>query len=82
MEIKLFPISEKLERLKHPPHPESRRPDGDPLDVPETSVGLKADPPPQGGQVEQPLADAEVARVVDRRLGPQGAAFLVILLDP
>src|SRR5512135_2884327 len=53
----------------------------DPLDVQETSVGLKADPP-QGGQVGQPFADAEVARVVDRRLGPQGAAFLVILLDP
>ena len=44
----------------------------DPLDVQETSVGLEADPP-QGGQVRQPLADAEVARVVDRRLGPQGA---------
>jgi hypothetical protein len=38
--------------------------------------------PPQGGQVRQPFADAEVARVVDRGLGPQGVALLVILLDP
>jgi hypothetical protein len=53
----------------------------DPLDVQGTSVGVEADPP-QGGQVGQPFADAEVARVVDRGLGPQGAAFLVILLDP
>ena len=37
----------------------------DPLDVQETSVGLEADPP-QGGQVRQPFADAEVARVVDQ----------------
>src|SRR5262249_20528914 len=46
----------------------------DPLDVEETSVGVEADPP-QGGQVGQPFADTEVARVVDRGLGPQGAAF-------
>src|SRR6187455_2588015 len=52
----------------------------DPLDVQETSIGLEADLP-QGGQVTQPFADAEVARVVDRRLGPQGAALLVIRLD-
>jgi hypothetical protein len=31
------------------------------LDVEETSVGVEADPP-QGGQVGQPFADAEVAR--------------------
>ena len=53
----------------------------DPLDVQETSVGVEADPP-QGGQVGQPFADAEVAGVVDRGFGPQGAALLVILLDP
>jgi len=52
----------------------------DPLDVQETSVGLKADPP-QGGKIGQPFADAEVAGVVDRRLGAQGATLLVILLD-
>ena len=51
------------------------------LDVQETSVGLKADLP-QGGQIMQPFADAEVAGVVDGGLGAQGAAFLVILLDP
>ena len=53
----------------------------DPLDVYKTSVGLKADSP-QSGKVRQPLADAEVARIVDRGLGPQGAALLVVLLDP
>ena len=53
----------------------------DPFDVQETPVGSKADPP-QGGEVRQPFAEAEVAGVVDRRLGPQGAAFLMILLDP
>src|SRR5579871_2154041 len=52
----------------------------DRLDVQQTSVGLEADLP-QGGQVHQPLAQAEVARVVDGSLGPQGAAFLVVLLD-
>ena len=39
----------------------------DPLDVQETSVGLKADLP-QGGEVRQPSADREVVRVVDRGL--------------
>ena len=46
----------------------------DPLDVQQTSIGLEADLP-QSGQVTQPFADAEVARVVDRRLGPQGTAL-------
>ena len=50
------------------------------LDVEQTSVGLEADLP-QGGQVLQPLADAEVARVVDGGLGAKRAAFLVVLLD-
>ena len=45
----------------------------DPLDVQETSIGLEADLP-QGREVRQPFADAEVARVVDRGLGPKGAA--------
>jgi hypothetical protein len=52
----------------------------DSLDVQETSVGLKADPP-QGGKIRQLLADVEVARVVDGGLGPQGASLLMILLD-
>ena len=39
------------------------------LDFEKTSVGLKADLP-QCGQVTQPFADGEVARVVDRGLGP------------
>ena len=51
------------------------------LDVEQTSVGRKADLP-QGGQILQPFADAEVAGVVDGGLGAQGAAFLVVLLDP
>ena len=50
------------------------------LDVEKTSVGLKADLP-QSGQVIQPLADAEVACVVDGGFGAQRAAFLVVLLD-
>ena len=53
----------------------------DPLDVQQTSVGLKADLP-QGGEVRQPLADLEVVRVVDRGLRPECPALLVILLDP
>src|SRR3972149_118686 len=52
----------------------------DSLDVQETSVGLKADLP-QGGEVRQPLADLEVPRVVDRRLRPERAPLLVVLLD-
>ena len=44
-------------------------------------MALKADLP-QGGQVLQPLADAEVARVVDRGLRPQRPPFLVVLFDP
>src|SRR5258707_12388551 len=50
------------------------------LDVQQTSVGLEADLP-QGGQILQPLADAEVTRVVDGGLRAQGAPFLVVLLD-
>ncbi len=38
------------------------------LDVQETSVGFKADLP-QSGQVLQPLADVEVACVVDGGFG-------------
>ena len=53
----------------------------DPLDVYKTSVGLKANSP-QSGKVRQPFADAEVARIIDRGLGTQGATLLVILLDP
>jgi hypothetical protein len=36
------------------------------LDVEQTSVGREADRP-QRGQVVQPFAEGEVARVVDRR---------------
>jgi hypothetical protein len=50
------------------------------LDVQEASVGLKADLP-QGGQVLQPFAYVEVARIVDRRLGAQRTTFFVVLLD-
>src|SRR6185436_2463780 len=53
----------------------------DSLDVEETSVGLEANLP-QCGQVVQSFADLEVVSVVDGRLGSQGAAFLVVLLDP
>ena len=51
----------------------------DSLDVQKTSVGLEADCP-QCGQILQPLADAEVARVIDRRLGAEGSPLLVVLL--
>jgi hypothetical protein len=77
------PLPIDLDRFIHPM--ERVRAHGavlaDPLDVQQTSIGLEAQPPP-GGQVGQPLADAEFAWVVDRGLGPQGAALLVILLDP
>jgi len=43
-------------------------------------VGLEADGP-QGGQVSQPFADAEVAGVVDGGLGPEGSSFLVVYLQ-
>jgi hypothetical protein len=52
----------------------------DGLDAEQTSVGLKADRA-QRGQVAQVLADPEIARIVDRRLGAQSPAFLVVLLD-
>ena len=52
----------------------------DPLDVQETSVGLKADFP-QGGEVRQSSADLEVVRVVDGRLRPERAPFCGVLLD-
>ncbi len=52
----------------------------DRLDLEEASVGVKADLP-QRGQVVEPLAQAEVARVVDGGFGTQGLAFLVVLLD-
>jgi len=50
------------------------------LDGQEPSVGGVADLP-QGGQVSQPLAQAEVGGLVDGGLGPQGLAELVVLLD-
>src|SRR5215212_590973 len=53
----------------------------DSLNVKETSIGLEAYLP-QSGQVVQSFADIEVPSLVDRRLGPQGASFLVVLLDP
>jgi hypothetical protein len=51
------------------------------LDVQKTPVGLKADLP-ESRQVFEFLADAEVACVIDCGFGAQGAALLVILLDP
>src|SRR5438874_7729067 len=53
----------------------------DSLDVEETSVGLEADLPKRR-EVLKPLADGEVARAVDGRLGAQRAPFLEVLLDP
>ena len=53
----------------------------DSLDIEKTSVGLEANLP-QCGQVVQSFADLEVAGVVDGRLSSQGAAFLIVLLDP
>ncbi len=51
----------------------------DSLDVEETSVGSEADLP-ECGQVGQPFPDAEIAGVVDGRLGAKGDSFLVVLL--
>lgn len=45
-----------------------------------TSIGRKGQLP-QSGQIAQPFADAEVARVVDGGLRAQGASLLVVLLD-
>jgi hypothetical protein len=50
------------------------------LDAEQASVGGEADLP-QRGQVGQPFRDTEVAGVVDRGLGTQRRAFLVVLLD-
>ena len=50
------------------------------LDVQETSVGIVADLP-QLWKILQPLSDAKVAGVVNRRLGTEGSALLVILFD-
>jgi hypothetical protein len=54
---------------------------GNSLDVEKTPVGLKADLS-ESGQILQQFADAEVAGVVDGGFGTEGAALLVILLDP
>jgi hypothetical protein len=51
------------------------------LDFEQTSVGLKADLP-QGGQVREPLADVEIARVVYGDLGAERSTSFVVLLDP
>ena len=53
---------------------------GQSLDVQQTSVGGVADLL-QRGEILEPLADAEIPGVVDRRLGPQCSPFLVVLLD-
>jgi len=45
----------------------------------EPAVGGKADAAQLGQVLQQP--HAEVARVVDGGLGPQGLPFLVVLLD-
>ena len=50
------------------------------LDVEQTSVGGEADLP-QRGQVAQSTADAEVAAVIDGRLGTEGLTLFVVLLD-
>ena len=50
------------------------------FDAQETSVGGKADLP-QGGQIEESPTDFKVVRIVDRRFGPEGLTFFVVLLD-
>src|SRR5207249_7893899 len=52
----------------------------EPFDLKQTAVGLEADLP-QGGEILEPLADADVPGIVDRRLSAQRAALLVVLLD-
>src|SRR5262249_36271052 len=51
----------------------------EPFNLKQTAVGLKADLP-ERREIVEPLADADVAGVVDRRLGAQRAARLVVLL--
>src|SRR5246127_4610412 len=51
-----------------------------PLDLDQALIGRKSDRA-QLCKIVQAFADAEVVSVVDGRLGPQGPAFLVILLD-
>jgi hypothetical protein len=51
------------------------------LDAEEASVGLEADLPKRR-EVTEPLADREVAGVVDGGLGSKGPAFLEVLLAP
>src|SRR6266498_3990771 len=53
----------------------------DALDVEQTSVGGKADLA-QLVEIFDASADAEVAGVVDRRLGSKRLSLLVVLLDP
>ena len=53
---------------------------GQPFNVEQPAVGLKADLP-QRGEILEPLADADVPGIVDRGLGAQRAALLVVLLD-
>ena len=50
------------------------------LDLEQPPVGGKADAALLGQVLQQP-SHAEVARVVDGGLGPQGLPFLVVLLD-
>src|SRR6201987_805008 len=51
-----------------------------PLDLDKPLIGRKSDRA-QLCKIVQAYADAEVVSVVDGRLGPQGPAFLVVLLD-
>jgi len=48
--------------------------------VQQPSVGLKADLP-QHGQINQPFANVEVARVIDRGFRAQRPTFFMILVD-
>src|SRR5262249_7046475 len=52
----------------------------EPFELEQASIGGKADLT-QLRQVGQTLADLEVVSVVDRGLGPERTAFLVVLLD-
>ena len=67
-----------LELLKHVLTDSAVVADG--LDVEQTPVGLEADLP-QRRQVVQPLADGEIAWVVDGGLGAQGAGEFAIWVD-
>jgi len=50
------------------------------FDAQEAPVGGKADLP-QRGQMRESPTNVQVVRIVDRRFGPEGLPFFVVLLD-